>query len=162
MLSGWWLRCEAFTAASVLSTCPLIWGMWSLTLVSMSLSTRYPRCTSMIICWGQRRPLPSSLFSLAMQLSSVFSSRPSSSQVRRCWGCHRGKGWAELTACAAAACWLTLVYLHSEVSFSLSVQRFRVLLPLHWCKQDIRNKHVSIAISWEGFIAFTYCILTSR
>lgn len=40
----------------------------------------------MIISWGHSRPLESSLFSLVTQSSSVFSSRPSSSQVNRCCG----------------------------------------------------------------------------
>lgn len=38
----------------------------------------------MIISWGHKRPLASTLLSLARQSSSVFSSWPSSSQVIRC------------------------------------------------------------------------------
>lgn len=131
LLKLFWMSCQNYLKASVcvvwgvtcvlfsglwrytLSiTCPLIWGMRSLTLVSMSLSTRYPRCTSMIICWGHRRPLPSSLFSLDRQLSSVFSSRPSSSQVMRCW---EGMRRAKSLCCACALGHAGLPPLWSEI-----------------------------------------------
>lgn len=99
--------------------------------------------------------------------SAWTCSRPASSvpdhPARRSEGAGKGgEGWAEPKACAVRACWVTRVYLHSEVSFRLSAQRFGVVLPLHWCRQDILNKHSSIPIRWEELIALTYCILISR
>lgn len=76
-------------------------------------------------------------------------------------GYHSVKTWTVLKACAVV-CWVPLAYLHPEVRFSLSVQGFRILLPLHWNKEHILNQPISPPIRWEGFIAFTYSISTSR
>ena len=61
------------------------------TFVSMSLSWRYPPCTSRSMSWGHRRPLASRFLSLAMHSSRLLASWPFSSQVNRC--CVQGEIW---------------------------------------------------------------------
>lgn len=122
----------------------------------MSQSRRYPPWTSMIISWGHRRLLASSLLSLAMQSSSVFSSWPSISQVKRCCGGsqrRRAQSWYYWLYCVSPY-WFIQAYLHSDMNVVwLFVQRFWVLLSLPWYIKSIQSGEAFPwqEIRWVGF-----------